>query len=467
MAREKKPEDKKAKRGERRRDRRSYIVSAELDDGTLLETLYRPEERQTRLLVARGDRTWETASFEHAGVRLLPFSPGNNLLTHQVVLLPSDIEPHTSQVELLQEVRAFIHRYVDVSDAFEELVAHYVLLTWRYEDFNELPYLRVKGDYGTGKSRFLQTVGSISYKPIFASGASTVSPLFRILDAVRGTLVIDEGDFRFSDETAEVIKILNNGNARGFPVLRTEVTPSKEFNPRAFYVFGPKLVATRSRFRDTALESRCITEDLSHRKLRSDIPLNLPESFHSEALQLRNKLLDYRLTVKGREDHGLELSRSLPPRVAQILAPLSATMERQGARRRLSELAAKLSGELALERSFQVVADVLQVTKELREEEETLALSAIAKRFSAKHGEEFDQKITPRWVGTILRRECSLRPRKSHGNFIIPLEEYPKLDRLFEEYGLVEDGDVGEEEEEVSDQGEQSEKGEAFEEEGE
>ena len=67
------------------------------------------------------------------------------------------------------------------------------------------------------------TVGSLCYKPIFASGASTVSPLFRTLDLFRGTLVIDEGDFRFSDEKAEVIKILNNGNARGFPVPRTEV----------------------------------------------------------------------------------------------------------------------------------------------------------------------------------------------------------------------------------------------------
>ena len=29
--------------------------------------------------------------------------------------------------------------------------------------------------------------------------------------------MIDEGDFRFSDEQAEIVKILNNGNARAFP----------------------------------------------------------------------------------------------------------------------------------------------------------------------------------------------------------------------------------------------------------
>jgi hypothetical protein len=37
-------------------------------------------------------------------------------------------------------------------------------------------------------------------RPIFASGASTVSPLFRILDFFRGTLIVDKSDFRFCDE---------------------------------------------------------------------------------------------------------------------------------------------------------------------------------------------------------------------------------------------------------------------------
>jgi len=87
-------------------------------------------------------------------------------------------------------------------------------------------------------------VGSLCYLPIFAAGASTGSPLFRILDAFRGTLIIDEGEFRLSAERAEIVRILNNGNGRGLPVLRSEVTGKrKEFNPTAYSVFGPKMVA--------------------------------------------------------------------------------------------------------------------------------------------------------------------------------------------------------------------------------
>src|SRR5208282_3153868 len=106
---------------------------------------------------------------------------------------------------------------------FEGIATYYVLLTWLYDAFNELPYLRLRGDFGTGKTRALLVVGSLCYKPFFASGASTVSPLFHILDAFRGTLILDEADFRFSDEKAEIVKILNNGNMRGMAVLRTMI----------------------------------------------------------------------------------------------------------------------------------------------------------------------------------------------------------------------------------------------------
>lgn len=41
--------------------------------------------------------------------------------------------------------------YVDLSPAFEEVSSVYVLFSWLYDDFDALPYLRVRGDYGSGK----------------------------------------------------------------------------------------------------------------------------------------------------------------------------------------------------------------------------------------------------------------------------------------------------------------------------
>jgi hypothetical protein len=77
--------------------------------------------------------------------------------------------------------------------------------------FNEVPYLRAIGDFGSGKSRFIQSIGILCYKPVFTGGATTPSPIFRIVNEVHGTLIIDEADFKFSDMTSEIVKILNTG----------------------------------------------------------------------------------------------------------------------------------------------------------------------------------------------------------------------------------------------------------------
>src|SRR5207253_10453669 len=120
---------------------------------------------------------------------------------------------------------------------------HFILLAWAYDAFHGLPYLRRRGVFRSATPRALVVIGARCYKACFASGASTASPISHTLDAFRGTLIFDEADFRFSDEKSELVKIFNNGNAKGFPVLRTAITMKKEFDHRAFNVFGPKIVA--------------------------------------------------------------------------------------------------------------------------------------------------------------------------------------------------------------------------------
>src|SRR5439155_18344405 len=100
-----------------------------------------------------------------------------------------------------------------------------------------------------------------------------------------------EEDLIFSDKKEEVIKILNNGNVKGFPIVRSEVSrKGREFNPRAYHVFGPKLVATRGFFDDKALESRFLTEEMGQYRLRDDVPINQPSIWKEESLHIRNQL---------------------------------------------------------------------------------------------------------------------------------------------------------------------------------
>lgn len=343
----------------RKMNRAVPAVSAVLKSGALVELVCDADRKQTCFAVwLNGAWRWAEEFEDDGGRMLVPFAFDNNLMRNNVVLFAREPEDYGSEKELEQEVRAFIHRYVDLSDGFECIASYYVLFTWVHDGFNELPYLRVRGDYGTGKTRFLQTVGSICYRPIFASGASTLSPIFHMLDMFGGTLIVDEADFRYSDEKADMVKIFNNGNVRGMPVLRSQITRQREFEPRVFQVFGPKMVATRGRYDDRGLESRFMTEEMSGQSLRTDIPINLPATHEQEALALRNKLLMYRFRNWGRHKPSEKLvDRSLEPRLNQVLVPLLSIIDDRKNREELRRIAQQYHGKTALMRDGQDADD--------------------------------------------------------------------------------------------------------------
>jgi len=429
------------------------IVSSVEEDGRTVEMVYDPKRKKTAFAVWK-DEKWTLELQVDAGPnrKLVPYSPYNNLIKNRIILFPAGPEEYGSERELVDRIQAFIHRYVDLSPLFERIAAYYVLFSWLYDGFNELPYLRVRGDPGSGKTRFLLTVGSLCYKPIFASGASTVSPLFRLLDTFRGTLIIDEGDFRVSDEKAEVVKILNNGNARGFPVLRTQASEKGEFNPRAYQVFGPKIVATRGHFDDRALESRFITEEMGSRRLRNDIPINQPVDSAEEAGHLRNQLLLFRFRNRGKRTSDESLvDRSVEPRLNQVFVPLLSVIDDPETKRELHDVARRYHREIVADRAMDTEAQVLEVICELSASPDTPRVSVgdVTRVFTERHGEDYDRKVTSKWIGMLIRRRLGLRAQKSHGTFVIPPEELTRLPLLRERYGLdlsedrVDMGDVG------------------------
>src|SRR5712692_11646261 len=113
-----------------RKERRIATVSAVLDDGTLVEMVLDPKTGRTSFVLEK-EGEWHFADSVPIGpsLRLVPYSPRNNLLAHEVVLLPSEPQEYGSDTALLSEIESFIHRYVDVSPLFEKIACYYVLLT--------------------------------------------------------------------------------------------------------------------------------------------------------------------------------------------------------------------------------------------------------------------------------------------------------------------------------------------------
>ena len=417
-------------------------VSRHLPGGGLLELIYQPDTRTTAFAVFRNGQFSVGSTLEmDAGDRLVPVPATNNLIKHGALLLPEKPEAFESTRELTQAIQAYVSRYVDLSERFQKIASYYILLTWVYDAFNELPYLRLRGDFGSGKTRALIVIGSICYKAFFASGASTVSPIFHTLDTFRGTLIFDEADFRFSDEKSELVKIFNNGNAKGFPVLRTAVTVKKEFDPMAFNVFGPKIVAMRRSFEDQALESRFLTEEMGQRSLRQDIPINLPDAQKEEARSLRNRLLMYRFQTfeRIRADESL-FDPLLSPRLNQILIPLLSIIDDGKLQEEVRESVRSFDHELYAERSASAEAGILEIVAEMLSEPDksNVPVANVTSAFMARFGHEYERPITNRFVGGILRKRLRLLTYKSHGVYVVPASERPKVDQLCIRYGVIE-----------------------------
>jgi len=424
-------------------------VSHIAEDGTLIELIYDQTRQRTMFIAGRDDVSKEISHYTlPTGIRLIPYSAQNSILRHNIILLPTLSLKCPDTEALIGEITSYIRRYVDLPPDALDIVAHYVLLTWVYDRFNELPYLRVRGDYGCGKTRFLLIVGALCYKSTLASGASTVSPIFHMLNSFAGTLLLDEADFRFSDQTAEIVKILNNGNVRGFPVLRSEQTPSKEFSPRAYSVFGPKIVAMRDSYTDKALESRFITIEMQSKSLRGDIPISLPDTYRAEAIRIRNMLLTYRF----RSFHAITTTTlpnmyDLEPRIAQIFQPLVSVAVSDEMRAKLTVLASRYGTDAKALRGMDIEATILEVIYDLllNNKAITLSMKAIAEQFSVRFSDDYDVSASPRWIGGIIRNKLRLRTQKRNGVYVIAPSETPAIHALFTRYNIPfrDIGDVG------------------------
>jgi hypothetical protein len=385
-----------------------FVSGFVLPDGTVGEMVVNSDDERSFMIVANGS-VRKAYQYETPKATYLPT---NDLLVGEVVHFAKTATPYDSQALLFQDIQSFIHRYLELPADFEEIASLYVLLTWVYEFAPSIPYLRVIGDWGTGKTRFLQVAGAVCFRPIFASGATTPAPIFRILEQFRGTLVLDEADFRDSAAWAEMVKLLNNGYRPGMPVLRADKENGKWF-PRSYQVFGPKLLSTRYPFRDEALESRCLTAEMLP-LTRDDIPRVLPPSFDNEVSDLRAKLLTFRLAnltrLKGKTFGNELLEPNLQPRLQEILIPLKAMLNGdQGMVEALAGFVHRLQDNLYSRRQESSNGKVLAAIIELHAEGADLTSQNIADRIVQKEEDAADLNADK--VGRITKRLGFIKDR--------------------------------------------------------
>jgi hypothetical protein len=267
------------------------LTSKLIYNGDLLEQIYDPKQKTSEYLrlVKEPQEPIIMDKVEDGDKIYLPIH--DELLEKQAVILPSTATEYNTEEELREEIYYFIEAWVDISEEHRQQATWYIMLSWVVDKLHTIPYLRALGDYGTGKTRYLDVIGGLCYKPMFVGGSVRSAPIYRIIDLWRGTAIFDEFTLNKSDETEDIIQILNNGYQRGKAVLRCNTNNIEKL--RAFDPFGAKVLASRKQFYDKALESRCITEIMKMTG-RGDIPIDLTSQFYKKRQELQNKLLMYR-----------------------------------------------------------------------------------------------------------------------------------------------------------------------------
>lgn len=445
------------------------------EDYYLLEALYRPPEGSAgasaisggKTLFAVRDPAGAISTVNHLDVddvRYVPPPPESQMLTKRVVSFAEVIGPLLKTGDLVEEIRKTIHKYVDIDPFFERLSAYYVLFTWMYDCFNTIPYLRFRGDYGTGKSRARKVIGALSFRPMRASGAATVSPIFRMIDAWRGTLLVEEADYGQSDYAQEIIKIYNQGYDREQGVVLRSGDKNSGFETEAYVCFGPKILAMRGEFKDEALISRFLTKEMGGPTTRADIPIEMPREFELiEAPRLRGLLLRYRLEhwrpyIELNYD---ALDMSIEPRLNQIVLALYSLVDDPELLAELQEFVREYNKRLIEERGLTLAAKVLEalivqfhLNQTTPVEDRDLSTLRITERvnqlidfenygygeYIAKHLAT-DNKVTDRKVGSVLRKQLQFQSERSgkfNGRHVVIWEE-ERAQALRKRYGLDDD----------------------------
>jgi hypothetical protein len=137
--------------------------------------------------------------------------------------------------------------------------------------FDCFPYLAITSPTKRcGKTRLAELLELVCANALRTVGIS-VAGLFRIIQQKKPTLLIDEAEsLRGRGERTDALReILNAGYKQGQKVIRCEGGNGKNYQPREFETFSPKVLVLIGSLPDT-LADRCIPVSM-HRRTREPI----------------------------------------------------------------------------------------------------------------------------------------------------------------------------------------------------
>lgn len=409
--------------------RNEYIVSFKNDD-MIVDTIIFNNKTVFTMFDRKTNKIEKKDFFILGKIKYIPLRNNSNLIRTWTLLLPSDYISYGNKEELIKDIQDYIYEYVDIPDEYRIICSYYVLLTYLYENFSEVPYLRVLGDYGSWKSRLLKVISYICYNAIMTTWGTSLSALFRTINNVKWTLMLDEADFWYSWTQAEIIKLLNNGYQKWFPLMRSDW---ERFDVNTYEVFGPKIIWWRYEFQDKATESRCLI-NIMQKSNRLDIPTWLNAYFEDRAMKLKNKLLKFRYDYFDKVKVKSEIIHWVEPRLSQIINPILSLVDNKIIEKIIIDSIICKQDEIKEDKKNSIFWAILAYLRSDFKWRDVLAYQDIINQLDKTDGKH---NITHRKLWCIFKQNKLKSIRRNYGTILPFRENMDVLTKLYEEYWIV------------------------------
>jgi Protein of unknown function (DUF3631) len=168
--------------------------------------------------------------------------------------------------ELLRALVAFVRAYVVVTHVQAVVLALWIAHAHAIDATSTTPYVHVTSpEPESGKSRLAEVLELLVPRPLTTAGSVTVAVMFRAIDALSPSLILDEADNVFKDRAAraDVLGVINSGYRRGQQVLRMGGAQHDRLD--SFSTFCPKVIVGLDGLTPT-LASRCLRIEMRRRR---------------------------------------------------------------------------------------------------------------------------------------------------------------------------------------------------------
>jgi hypothetical protein len=176
-------------------------------------------------------------------------------------------------------IKELLRKYIDMKEDYYSLMAIWIVGTHLHHEFESYPYLFLNAMRGSGKSRTLKLVTTLS-----KDGTFLASPTEAVLFRTNGTLGIDEFESIGSKEKSSLRELLNAGYKKGIKIMRMRKVRKTGGEKQEVEVFEPyrPIVMANIWGMEEVLEDRCITLILE--KSSNPVITRLVEDFENNYL---------------------------------------------------------------------------------------------------------------------------------------------------------------------------------------